>query len=363
MNKVFYLPLMAAFALTACSGNVDPEDQQGAAALPYTLSVDKTEIESDGADMATFTITDAEGNVLTDASHIRNTSFQIVELNEWRSGVGSGDAPNKFSSIVDGTYTIKAMYDGNYCTNEVTVTSKNRSKYEKFHKNVLLYRFTGTWCAYCPEMTVNMEKVNEYTKSHSILMEIHGDNPQIKDEFTLSATASFANEIYNRQGFPYCDYSLTGGSTKRTVNEIQRSVKNVLYNYPAKTGIKASSAVEGDVIKVNAVIQASAEGEYDLACAVVKDGCVPTVSGANEDVYNNVLVGITANYRYMVSGTPVMQKDSERQVFMEIPAASFKNVADKCRIILFTLTKVNGKVVVDNATSLEIGGSVDYKYN
>ena len=96
---------------------------------------------------------------------------------------------------------------------------------------------------------------------------------------------------------------------------------------------------------------------------MVKDGCIPTAADANEKVYDNVLVGITANYRQMSADTPSMQKDSERQVFMEIPAASFKNVADKCRIILFTLTKVNGKVVVDNATSLEIGGSVDYKYN
>ena len=65
----------------------------------------------------------------------------------------------------------------------------------------------------------------------------------------------------------------------------------------------------------------------------------------------------------MVAGTPSMQKDSERQVFLELPAASFKSVADKCDIILFTLTKMNGKVVVDNATTLKIGGSVEYKFN
>jgi hypothetical protein len=250
------------------------------------------------------------------------------------------------------------MYNGEYCSNEVKVTSKNRSAYEKFFKNVLLYRFTATWCGYCPSMTAALEKVNDYTKSHSIIMQIHGN-----DEFAMSAMSSFATEIYNSQGYPYCDYSLTGGSTKRTVNDIQRFVKDVLYTYPARTGIKASSAIEGDVVKVNATIQASVTGEYDLACAVIKDGCVPSAADANEKVYDNVLVGITANYRHMVTGTPSMQKDSERQVFLELPSASFKDVADKCTIILFTLTKVNGKVVVDNATTLQIGGSVEYKYN
>ena len=357
MKKNFYLPLLAVLSFTACSGNIDPENTDDIAS-PYTLTADKVEIESDGSDMAVFTITDANGVVLTDAEHIRNTSFQIVELNEWRSGVGSSEAPNTFSSIVDGTYTVKAMYNGEYCANEVKVTSKNRSAYEKFHKNVLLYRFTATWCGYCPSMTAALEKVNEYTKAHTLTMQIHGN-----DEFTLPATSSYANGIYNSQGFPYCDYSLTGGSTKRTVNDIQRFVKDVLYAYPARTGIKAESAVEGDVIKINATIYASVAGEYDLALAVVKDGCVPSASDANESVYDNVLVGITANYRQMVSGTPSMQKGAERQVFMELPATSFKDVADKCEIILFTLTKVNGKVVVDNATSLKIGGSVDYKYN
>ena len=166
-----------------------------------------------------------------------------------------------------------------------------------------------------------------------------------------------------RHRYPYCDYSLTGGSTKRTVNDIQRFVKDVLYNYPARTGIKASSVVEGEVIKVTATINASVAGEYDLAVAVVKDGCVPSASDANEKVYDNVLVGITANYRQMTSGTPAMQKDAERQVFMEIPAAGYKNSLEKCDIILFTLMKVGDKVVVDNAVSLKVGSSIDYQYN
>lgn len=352
------MPLAAMLLLTSCAGTIDSDDPSGEAVTPYTLSVDKAEIESDGSDEATFRITDANGKVLTDADHIRNTSFHVVELEEWRSGLGSEELPNKFSSIEDGTFTIQAMYNGEYCKNEVKVTSKNRSKYEKFHKNVLLYRFTATWCGYCPSMTTALGKINDYTKDHSLIMEIHGN-----DEFTIQATSEYANSIYNTDGFPYCNYSLTGGSTKRTVNDIQRFVKDVLYNYPARTGIKATSVVDGDVIKVNATINASVAGEYDLALAVVKDGCVPAASDANEKVYDNVLVGITANYRQMTTGTPAMQKDAERQVFMEIPAATYKNSLDKCDIILFTLMKVGDKVVVDNAVSLKVGSSIDYQYN
>lgn len=363
MNRFYLmlLPLMAVFSLASCSGNIDPEDQPSDAAAPYTLSVDKSEIESDGADMAIFTITDAKGNILTDADHIRNTSFQIVETGEWRSGKGTDEAPNTFSTIVDGTYTVKAMYDGVYCDNEVKVTSRNRRKYEKFHKNVLIYRFTATNCQYCPYMTTALNNVNEHTRNHSLIVQIHGRN----DEFTLSATASYANDIFNTEGFPYCVYSLVEGSLKRTVNDIQRSVSNVLYTYPARTGIKASSRLEGGMLKVDAAVQASVAGEYDLALAIIRDGCIPIKdTEAYEDVYDNVLVGVSANYRAMSDASFSLEADAEKEVVMEVPADALAEVADDCTLVLFTLMKPDGKkVVIDNAVSLPLNGSVDYKYN
>ena len=352
--------ICAAVLAAACTDKANTDKEP---VLPLTLSVDKSTIESDGQDIATLIIKDAEGMILTEGKNLNKTAFHVEETDEWLNGILLGDMANKFTSLADGSYTISGMYDGKYCDNTIKVTSQNRRTYETFHKNVAIYRLTGTWCGYCPQLTTALNGINDFTEDHSVVLEFHnGDEFSVKYDSTHDLASKLMVEFRNTS-LPYAIFSLSLGIDTRDSYEIQSIVKDILTKNPAKTGIKASSAVEGDVLKVNAVIQASAEGEYDLACAVVKDGCVPTVSGANEDVYNNVLVGITTNYRYMVSGTPVMQKDSERQVFMELPAASFKNVADKCRIILFTLTKVNGKVVVDNATSLEIGGSVDYKYN
>ena len=358
MKKNILLLLSAVFALVSCAGTIDPDAQEKNV---YTLSVDKSVIESNGVDVATFTIKDGSGQVLTDDAHIRNASFLIVELNEWRSDFLIDEKPNIFSSIQDGIFTIKAMYNGEYCQNEVTVESKNRVQYEKFHKNVLLYKSTGTWCGYCPSMTKNLKNVNQQTKDHTIVMDIHSSAGG-SDEFSIDALAEYSRSIYNTHGFPYCDYSLTGGSTKRGISDIQDFVKDVLYTYPAKTGIKATSSLEENVLKVNATVYAAAEGAYDLAVAVVQDGCIPT-STANEDSYDNVLRVISSNYNWMDPSVPTMQKDAERQIFLEVPSTSFKNAADKCRIILFTLVKVNGNTVVDNAVTFKVGESVDYKYN
>lgn len=362
MKTYYFLPLLAALSFTACSGVVDPDEQQGDTAAPYTLTVDKAQIESDGADMAVFTITDANGTVLTDAAHIRNTSFEIVETGEVRSGMGSDEDPNTFSSITDGTYTFKAMYLGTYCENEVKVISRNRAKYEKFHKNVLVYRFTATWCRYCPYMTEALDNVNDYTKDHSLVVQFHG-----KDEFTLYEVADvsdYATGIYNTDGFPYCIYSLVSGSAKRTVSDIQKNVKDVLYAYPAQTGIKVSSSLTGDELTVTAEVSASVDGTYDLALAIVKDGCVPVQdTEAYEKEYDNVLRGITANYRAMSTEAFSLSAGGSREMALTVPAEGLSEAADDCRIVLFTLRKAGGKVIVDNAVELGVGDAVDYRYN
>lgn len=361
MKNLFTLLPLAALLLLACTGGHEPDVEETPAVAPFTLSVDKAQIESNGKDVATFTITDANGQVLTDLAHIRNTSFYVVETKEWRTDIGSGEAPNVFTSITDGTYTIQAMYEGEYCTNEVTVESVNRKEYELFHKNVLIYRFTATWCQFCPSMTEALAKMNDFSKGHSIVMEFHG-----KDQYTFDAISDYASGIYSTVGYPYCDYSLVVGSGNRTMNDLHNNIKSVLVDYPAQTGIKAETKVENGNIIVNATVMASVAGEYDLAMAVLMDDCVPSAPADGSDVYeeeyDNVIRDITGNYIAMSSDKFSLDKGTENSIVKEVP--DFKFPQEKCKVILFTLMRTSeGKTIVDNAVSVPVGQSVDYRYN
>lgn len=350
---------MAALA-AACSGNVDPEgDDPEGPVTPYTLSVDKDVIESDGKDAAVFTITDAEGVVLTGSGYIRNTSFCINETGEWFSGMVL-DKPNVFTSIEDGTYTVSAMYDGEMCANEVKVTSQNRTAYEKFHKNVAIYRFTGSWCMYCPDMTEALSKVGDYTKDHSIVFEMH-----YNDEFTIDVLKNYAGDVYKFKGFPYCRYSLDTESGDRTRNAIESLVKEQLVKHPARTGIKAESSVSGNTLKVEVSVAASVSGEYDLAMAILKDKCYPSSPEAYEEVYNDVVVSISGNYYAMSSDASFsLDAGAEKKITREW-TSDILGTADAadCRVVLFTLVNDGSKVIIDNAVTLPLGGSVDYRYN
>ena len=356
------LLLLAATSLASCSGNVDPDDvAPGTQVAPYTLSVDKTVIESDGADEATLVITDANGLVLTEGNYMRQVSFHIEETDEWRSGMGYEGDPEKFSSIVDGTYTISAMFTGEECGNKVTVTSQNRKKYELFHKNVAIYRLTGTWCQYCPYMTEALNNVNEYTKDHSIVLEFHnGDEYSLPYGMTMDM-AAYLNSRFNSNAYPYCIYSMTEGSGDRTVNDIQRLVKARLFEHPACTGIKASSTLSDGKLVVNATVRASASGKYDLGMAILKDNCIPTSASAYEDVYNDVVIGASGNFHAMATDAFDLQANAEKELVKEWE--SDKLDADNCRVVLFTLREADGKVLIDNAVDFKVGKGVEYRYN
>lgn len=354
------LLLIAATVLVSCHGNQGDGVKADGTMEPYTLTVDKQTIESDGKDVAVLTITDANGLILTEGTALRNTSFHIAETNEFRSGIGSDGDPNLFTSIVDGTYTITAAYNGVECEAPVTVTSQNRRKYERFHKNVAIYRLTGTWCQYCPYMTEALNNRDAYTKDHSIVLEFHNG-----DEFSVPYNkamdmAGFLNQMYGNNGYPYCIYSIVEGSGKRTVNDIKKIVKGRLVADPAQTGIKATSTLENGRLTVNATVMASSDGEYDLGWAVLKDNCIPS-GQAYEDIYNDVVISVSGNFYAMSSDTFSLKADAEKEI--EKTWESEKLDEKNCRIVLFTLRKSGENVIIDNAVDFKVGGSVEYRYN
>lgn len=361
MNKILgILCILSVFCLHSCHGVQDPEDK-----TRFYLSADKTEIESDGKDAVTLTITDINGRVLTEGETLRKTSFYIEELDEWRSGLGSAEAPNVFTSIADGTYTISAMYDGVWCMNKVTVVSENRSGYEVFHKNVLIYKLTGTWCQYCPFMTEALHNVDDYTKDHSIVMAFHN-----RDDFAIQYNAGqdMAAMLLGRfgtsdDGYPYAIYSLAEGSGKRAVNDIQRLVKNQLAANPARTGIKAESVVEDGKVTVRASVRTSVAARYDLGIALLRDNVTAVNYDNKVESYSDVVTVVSGNFYAMSSDAFELLPDGEEHSVEKVLEHPDITPESGCRVVLFTLAESDGgKVIVDNSIVFVAGESVDYRY-
>ena len=359
MNRIIKtIIILSSLLLSSCHGFQDPEDL-----TKFYLYVDKTVIESDGKDVATLTIKDINGRILTEGDGLRKTSFYIEELDEWRSGLGTSAAPNLFTSIVDGRYTISAMYDGVWCKNKVTITSENRSGYEVFHKNVLIYKITGTWCQYCPYMTEALHNVDDYTKDHSIVMAFHSG-----DEFALQYNAGqdMGTMLLRRfgtsnDGYPFAIYSIAEASGKRTVGDIQGFVRNQLTQNPAKTGIKAESVVENGKVTVKASVKASEKGVYDLGIALVRDNRQAVNYIGQMETYNDIVTLISGNFYAMSADAFELSPDGEYRIEKVCEHPDLTS-PDGWRVVLFTLTESGGKAIIDNSVTFAAGESVDYRY-
>lgn len=155
--------------LASCKGYLeditdDPSGGDDPSQPGLTISVDKDVIEADGKDKAVFSLVDADGRELTTDAEIRNVYF-------YNKATGKA-LPRKsvsFSAIINGEYEFYAKYKGQQSKNTVVIKVQNRKKYEEFSRKVVIYKLTGTWCGFCPQMNTALSALSDDTKNHILL--------------------------------------------------------------------------------------------------------------------------------------------------------------------------------------------------
>lgn len=355
MKKILYI--FAAIAAVSCSGGAG--DASYAPVAPFILSVDKTEIESDGKQTATFIITDADGKVLTDNEDLL---AKIYFKNE-ATGKRLTRRTKTFKSVEDGEYTFSATVSGESCENTVTIVSSGRSKYEVFRKNVAMYRFTATWCDNCPSMTSALEKVSDWTKGRIVELGLHGAGSTYALSVSDKTVANYLIGQFKSPGFPSCVYDLDLMSETRIFSEIESIVFDRIADVPASCGIKASSTYEDGRLAIFANVKSSTDGKYDIGFAVLKDDC-PGNEDSYEEEYDNVVIALSGNYEFMSSDAFELQKDAESAaISQEITINIAETDKDDYSVVVFALKQNGDDVDIDNIVRFPIGGSVDYVYN
>ena len=362
MNKKLFNLILLVLPVVACTTEDDNAPEPTA---PFTLSVDKNVIESDGQQTATFKVVDANGEVITDYPSLARK----VRIKNETTGTRLPLRVITFRSLDDGEFTFSATCIGEACENTVTVESKNRRNYEVFKKNVCVYRFTATWCQYCPSMTLGYEKVDDWTKGRIVEMAIHGkDSWYAMGEGVESGSIAtgLLMRFYGTLAYPSCVYDLDEISEVRANSDIEAQVFDRLAHNPATCGIKANCSYAGETLTINAAVKTSTGGKYDLGYALLKDN-LPGGGDAKEDEYDNVVLALSGNYQYMSDKAAQVEKDAEKEFSHEmnelkIPATD--NLTEYS-VVVFALKEVVGnKVIIDNVVKMPlVNGSVDYVLN
>ncbi len=354
MKKVIY-SVAILFALSACNG----ESGDGAYVGPFTLSVDKVQVEASGKDYATFKLMDANGrDILVDRAGLEKVNINSEE------GIRVPRMQNKTVFIANGTYNFTATYDGKKSENIVQVEAVNRGVYEKFHKNVALYKATGTWCPNCPAMTKAIDNMNEDAKNHSVVMCWHGqDEAALKFQGSANDCGTLvAAHISGTAAFPTALLDLQKSTTSKSSSLLESYIWDLRAEYPATCGIKASAVYEGGKVKVSAELTSSTGGEYDLASAVLLHNCELGGAGSADGKYSHIVYASTGNFlTYNPNTISKVAKEAKLPYEQSFDIANAD--VDNLSAVVFALVKEGNGARIDNIIEVKLGGSVDYVYN
>ena len=370
MKKLLYVAAVA--LLAACSGQIDPENDQPVVipdeyTAPFTLSADKTHVEADGKEVVTFSLKDAyDREMLSDKKALQ--SINIVS----DKGTRVPRMQMTATFISNGTYSFSATFKGEKSANTVEVEAVNRAKYEVFHRNVGLFKCTSVWCTACPGLARSLHNLDESAKDHSVVLAFHGNFNDV-DPFSLyvgeTDLGSYVMGYFRGSGWPTLVYDMNEASSgAASTTDIEADIMARRIASPATCGIKITSvAVEGTALKVKATMKSSTGGDYDLACAVLRDGL--QFSGgysANDDgIFDEVVVALSESFLSYYKGESV-EKDGE--ISEEFSFDFGENVPsqadlDSYYVAVYAHRKTSDGSTMDNIVTCGYGESVDYHYN
>lgn len=350
-----FIASLAAFAMVACETPGGDDIPEGT----YVIEVDKTVIEANGEDVATFVVKDSAGNDLASDEDMLGKIYFIDAATEARLPRET----RTFSSIRNGEYTFYASVKGKKSSNTVTIKVQNRKLYETYLQKVCLIQLTGTWCTNCPSMTSALDEfcAGEYGKN-VVLMACHfNDKYSIDINSRDLASSLFLNFGFTTGAVPNVVYDMSYIKGDRAQYAITSYISEILSKTPATCGVKISSAdidASGNVT-IEATVKADKDATYDLAWAVLADNQYD--ASGNEDVYNEVIVAASDNFIKMGGDKVKLTKGQELTKTFTTKVTDY--AAKDLRVVVFAHSDAHGAQMIDNANECVMGGSVDYVYN
>ncbi|MBQ9138699.1 MAG: Omp28-related outer membrane protein [Alistipes sp.] len=359
-----YITLLLLALFVGCHGDVNdlvvenqkPEpDDKPSEKSGLVLSVDKDTIEADGVDCVTFSLT-LDGEELMDS----DATLARVDIKHEKSGNALEQYATTFSAVKNGDYSFIATYKGQQSENSVQVKAVNRQKYEPYGQKVMVYDLTGARCPNCPSMTAGLANVDELWQSNMIVLAVHNN-----DQWALSYQGSDLAESmlakFGGIGYPSCVYDLQYlNGNARTPSTIGAIIEKHIAVYPATCGVKIESTqLVGNTLTIEAALTSATGGEYEFGYAVLLDKQYYSGGTAVDGIYNDIVVAVSENFMGMGTASINTVANIERTKTFTVEKLSYTD-AQNMRVVVFALTKRDGKVYVDNANVCKMGEGADY---
>lgn len=309
---------------------------------PLVLRASTPRINANGSDAATFTVF-YNGEDVTSQATITNATTQEAV------------AGNSFSSSAAGLYKFTASYN-DATSDAITVACGDYD----FYKNVLLFRFTGSWCQGCGQFSPTLSAALESYPDRVEQLAIHYNDALTSNQVGLYL-AYFSHKLYPTLYFDF-DRTETGSGiepTSMSTQEIVATIKEYQAATP-KAGIALTSTMEGRTAKVTVRVTPSESGEYFLGLAVAEDGIEGTQSGVDGTYINN------DTFRALATSSATGDALGSLQANTEITKEytfDLSKYTDDCRIVAYVnVLEGENTYLTTNAASCPINGTTDYRF-
>lgn len=283
MKNVFrFASLLSAAVMlfASCEGPVDTPDTPDTPDVPdqpvtegkLTLDVDKLIIQSNGADASTF-IVKFNDQVLTE-------DVVIFDGNNKPMDLGSSF---KFTTAEAGEFTFYANYK-TFISNTVTITAvptevpqtpaDPQPSNTSFVRRVLITKFTGEQCQYCPNATASLHKFfDEHELApYAVKAEAH--------TFSSDDPAYFGDSFYAVNSFPTLCVDWAVLTSNVDYNSLSSVVTDRFEAEEAKAGIAVNSKCSDGAVTLKVCVKAAETGNYRVGAWLVEDNIKGQQKGA-----------------------------------------------------------------------------------
>lgn len=245
---------------------------------------------------------------------------------------------------------------------------------EDFIRKNVIFKFTGTWCGFCPKMSQNLDIIEKERPEKFSVISIYN-----KSENEVNYTSENIANYYG-VGAVYPVGVIDG--RVRFYNDKEEPFKTLIYDvadetdylYPVNCTFDVKTETDGNNIKIDLKIYCKKPGSYKLALAILEDNVKAYQNGVSggEYIHNNVL----RKYITDELGDELSFEESEirkLQYEMAFPGNVLNNT--NCKIVAYIYSEtpfiysdvkdasiVENYTYIDNAVEVRIGEQYIHKY-
>ncbi len=361
MKKLFFVLSMVSAALlfTACepesNGGDDPNtsDTTATETVKLLLTVDKSAINLDNQELATFTVS-YDGEDVTDEADIINITdggFDILST-------------NTFTTFRPGEHTFYATWD-KYSSDDVVIEALTDSDFSNiYYRRNLFMKFTATWCSYCPAMTTCIEQVQGMYPDRIVELAMHSS-----DELSTDITDKYVS-TFGVAGFPtgLIDMNNNFMTTSRSATQFYSWALQSLEENPTAAGIKMSVEAEGvSKLTIDTEVTVAEDGNYKIIVACIQSGFQYSQTGTNDANYtqDHVLRAMLQQNTYgdMLNADGSVQGELFAKTYeANLTGCTEDDIANMAVLVIVLNEYSPGVYYVNNVQECAVGESKDYEY-